>query len=157
MIPVESFNLDHTKVHAPYVRLAGNYVGQKGDEITKFDLRLVQPNKEAIPMSALHTMEHLMASYLREALQYKVIDASPMGCRTGFYLTVMGKANEEEAKEAFKFALQAIADYEGEIPGASELECGNYLDHSLPEAKNWAAKVLKNSIIIQPTINISSL
>ena len=154
MINVESFNLDHTKVQAPYVRLAGSYVGKQGDKVRKFDLRLVQPNKEAVPMAALHTMEHLMASYLREAMEHEVIDASPMGCRTGFYLTVMGDASEEEAREAFQFALKAIAGYEDEVPGVSELECGNYRDHSLRGAKIWAAKALKTPITIQPTITI---
>ncbi len=155
MISVESFNLDHTKVQAPYVRLAGNYQGEKGDEVRKFDLRLVQPNKEAVPMSALHTMEHLMASYLREAMEHEVIDSSPMGCRTGFYLTVMGGVSEEEVRKAFEFALGAIANYEGEVPGVSELECGNYRDHSLKDAKAWAAKVLESPITIQPTVTIN--
>ncbi len=154
MFNVESFNLDHTKVRAPYVRLAGSYTGKQGDEVRKFDLRLVQPNKEAVPMAALHTMEHLMASYLREAMEHEVIDASPMGCRTGFYLTVMGEASEEDAKKAFQFALKAIADYEAEVPGVSELECGNYRDHSLKDAKVWAAKVLETPITIQPTVTI---
>ncbi len=154
MINVESFNLDHTKVRAPYIRLAGSYKGRHGDEVRKFDLRLVQPNKEAVPIAALHTMEHLIASYLREAMDHDVIDASPMGCRTGFYLTVMGEASEEEVKKAFQFALQAIADYKDEIPGVSELECGNYRDHSLKDARIWAAKVLETPIIVQPTITI---
>jgi len=86
---VASFDLDHTRVRAPYVRLAGRYVGLKGDVVSKFDLRLVQPNQAEVPTAALHTIEHLLAGYLRGSLG-ELIDASPMGCRTGFYLTVFG-------------------------------------------------------------------
>ena len=93
---VDSFNLDHTKVRAPYVRLAGRYQGERGDTIQKYDLRLVQPNEAEIPTAALHTIEHLLAGYLRDELGDKIIDASPMGCRTGFYLTVLGTPEEAQ-------------------------------------------------------------
>ena len=149
---VESFNLDHTKVQAPYVRLAGRYSGPQGDEVRKFDLRLVQPNQAEVPTAALHTMEHLMAGYLRDELGERVVDASPMGCRTGFYLTTLGEPSEEEVKMAFEHALSAISQHDGPIPGCSELECGNYRDHSLPGAKAWAQKILSHEIIVQPTI-----
>ena len=84
---VDSFNLDHTKVAAPYVRIAARKQGQKGDVVTKFDVRVTQPNKEFMTTGALHTMEHIIAEYLRDEIE-GVIDFSPMGCRTGFYLTV---------------------------------------------------------------------
>ena len=103
---VESFNLDHTKVRAPYVRLAGRYATPKGDEVRKFDLRLVQPNRAEIPTAALHTIEHLMAGYLREGLP-NIIDASPMGCRTGFYLTALGEPDEEAVRRALEHALKS--------------------------------------------------
>lgn len=150
----ESFDLDHTRVRAPYVRLAAHYQGPQGDVIRKFDLRLVQPNKAEIPTAALHTIEHLFAGYLRDELGESVVDASPMGCRTGFYLTVMGEVSEEEARRAFAGALEKVARHEGEIPGCSELECGNYRDHSLPGARAWAHQVLEREIIVQPTIAI---
>src|SRR5690606_28298722 len=91
---LESFELDHTRVRAPYVRLAGRYQGPRGDVVTKYDLRLVQPNRAELPTAALHTIEHLLAGYLRDALPREegvIVDGSPMGCRTGFYLTVLGE------------------------------------------------------------------
>lgn len=150
----ESFDLDHTRVRAPYVRLAGQYQGPKGDLIRKFDLRLVQPNQAEVPTAALHTIEHLFSGYLRDELGNRVVDASPMGCRTGFYLTLLGDANEEEVRRAFAAALASVASHEGEIPGCSELECGNYRDHSLPGARAWAKRVLESEIIVQPTVPI---
>jgi S-ribosylhomocysteine lyase len=151
---VESFDLDHTKVRAPYVRLAGKYQGAKGDEIRKYDLRLVQPNQAEIPTAALHTIEHLFAGYLRDALEHKIIDASPMGCRTGFYLTLLGVPQDTEIKTALEYALKGVLNHEGAIPGCSVLECGNYRDHSLPGAKAWAESILEQEIIVQETISI---
>jgi S-ribosylhomocysteine lyase len=148
----ESFDLDHTRVRAPYVRLAANYQGPRGDLVRKFDLRLVQPNQAEIPTAALHTIEHLFAGFLRDELGSVVVDASPMGCRTGFYLTVLGEVSEEEARAAFRAALACVAQHEGPIPGCSELECGNYRDHSLPGARAWAERVLEKEIVVQPTI-----
>ncbi|MDZ7704165.1 MAG: S-ribosylhomocysteine lyase [Trueperaceae bacterium] len=152
---VESFNLDHRKVRAPYVRLAGRYHGPKGDEIRKFDLRLIQPNQGEIPTAALHTIEHLMAGYLRQALGDTVIDASPMGCRTGFYLVALGEPSEADAQHALEHALSAITEHTGPIPGCSEVECGNYRDHSLHGAQTWARDILADKIIIQDTVPIS--
>jgi S-ribosylhomocysteine lyase len=88
MAEVESFGLDHTKVQAPYVRLAGRKRVASG-VVEKYDLRLAQPNREALPTAALHTLEHLLAGYIRDHLP-GVIDLSPMGCRTGFYLVAEG-------------------------------------------------------------------
>jgi len=76
-------------VRAPYVRLASKYTGLNGDVVSKYDLRLLQPNEGAIPTSAMHTLEHLLAIYFREFLE-NVIDISPMGCRTGFYFLCFG-------------------------------------------------------------------
>ena len=151
----ESFDLDHTRVRAPYVRLAAEYRGPEGDLIRKFDLRLVQPNQAELPTAALHTIEHLFSGYLRDELGDGVVDASPMGCRTGFYLTVLGETGEEEVRRAFAAALASVAAHEGEIPGCSELECGNYRDHSLPGARAWAKRVLERDIIVQPTVPIA--
>lgn len=151
---VDSFELDHTKVRAPYVRLAGKYQGERGDAVRKFDLRLVQPNQAEIPTAALHTIEHLLAGYLRDALPEKIVDASPMGCRTGFYLTVLGEPEEAQVASALKQALEGVTQHEGEIPGCSELECGNYRDHSLPGAKAWAERILQDDIVVQETVPI---
>ncbi len=152
---VASFDLDHTRVSAPYVRLAGLYTGPKGDVISKFDLRLVQPNAAEVPTAALHTIEHLLAGYLRGSLSDAssgIIDASPMGCRTGFYLTVLGKPAEEEVARALTRSLEAICAHEGEIPGCSEARCGNFRDHSLPGARAWAERILRDEIIVQETV-----
>jgi len=149
---VASFDLDHSRVRAPYVRLAGRYAGRSGDVVSKYDLRLVQPNRAEIPTAALHTMEHLLAGYLRDRLEAVIVDASPMGCRTGFYLTVLGEPREEAVRAALEGALGDVARYEGEIPGCSPLRCGNWRDHSLPGARAWASAVLEQPIIVQDTI-----
>ena len=152
---VDSFDLDHTKVTAPYVRLAGRYVGDRGDVVTKYDLRMVQPNEAEVPTAALHTIEHLLAGYLRQSLPgVTVVDASPMGCRTGFYLTVLGEPTPDVVRAGFEDALRSVAAHEGEVPGCSELRCGNWRDHSLPGAKAWADAVLERPIIVQETVTI---
>lgn len=149
---VASFDLDHSRVRAPYVRLAGRYPGRSGDVVTKYDLRLVQPNRGEIPTAALHTMEHLLAGYLRDRLRATIVDASPMGCRTGFYLTVMGEPDIEQVRAAFEAALGDVTRHDGPIPGCSERRCGNWRDHSLPGAQAWAESVLQTEIVVQETI-----
>lgn len=154
---VASFDLDHTRVRAPYVRRAGSYQGPHGDLVTKYDLRLVQPNRAEIPTAALHTIEHLLAGYLRDRLQERavIVDASPMGCRTGFYLTVMGEPGDEDVRRALEGALWDVSRHDGPIPGCSEVSCGNWRDHSLPGARAWAEAVLASEIIVQETIPIA--
>jgi len=150
---VASFDLDHTAVRAPYVRLAGRYLGERGDVVTKFDLRLVQPNVQEIPTAPLHTIEHLLAGYLRDHLGgAQLVDASPMGCRTGFYLTVLGEPPAEAVRVASERALVAVRDHVGEIPGCSPERCGNWRDHSLPGAKAWAGEVVAQGFIVQETV-----
>ena len=101
MAKVESFTLDHTKVKAPYVRLITVEEGEKGDKISNYDLRLVQPNENAIPTAGLHTIEHLLAGLLRDRLS-GVIDCSPFGCRTGFHLITWGEHSTTEVAKALK-------------------------------------------------------
>jgi S-ribosylhomocysteine lyase len=136
---VESFNLDHTKVKAPFVRLASKKVGPLGDVVTKFDIRFTQPNKAFMPQAAIHTLEHLAAEYARDEIP-SIIDLSPMGCRTGFYLTVFGDFDEGAIAERFIKIARKIADWQDDkpIPGQDEKECGNYLEHDLKEAKRLA-------------------
>lgn len=153
MAEVESFALDHTKVKAPYVRLAGRKL-LGGGMVEKYDLRLAQPNREALTTGALHTLEHLLAGYLRDHLE-GVIDLSPMGCRTGFYLVVEGPLEEDQVLVALERALRDILLHEGPVPGASFRECGNYRDHDLPGAKAWAEKVLRAGLRVQPTIPLA--
>lgn len=144
MIKVESFELDHTKVKAPYVRKCGAEKGQKGDIISKFDLRFLQPNKEEMPTGAVHTLEHLLAIYMREKMD-DIIDISPMGCRTGFYMVVWGEVKVDTVIEALNYTLNKVLETVA-VPAANEVQCGNYRDHSLFSAKEYAKHVLKNGL-----------
>lgn len=154
---VDSFELDHNAVRAPYVRLAGRYQGPAGDVVSKVDLRLVQPNADAIPTAPLHTLEHLLAGYLRDELHgVQLIDASPMGCRTGFYLTLFGEPAEELLLGAAERALAAVRDHRGGVPGDSPERCGNHRDHDLAGAKAWAAAALERGLVVQETVLLPS-
>ncbi len=137
---VESFGLDHTKVKAPYVRLAGRKEGPKGDVVTKFDIRFCQPNMEFMPTGGIHTLEHLMAEYVRDELD-GVIDLSPMGCRTGFYLTIFGTHDEADIAAKLRSVLAKVAEWPSSepVPGVDPVMCGNAADHDLAAAKKWAA------------------
>ena len=151
MAKVESFTLDNTKVKAPYVRLITVEEGPKGDKISNYDLRLVQPNKNAIPTGGLHTIEHLLASLLRDRLD-GVIDCSPFGCRTGFHLIVWGEHSTTEVAKALKSSLEEIRDtitWE-HVPGTTIKTCGNYRDHSLFTAKEWCRDILEEGISDDP-------
>ena len=122
---VDSFNLDHTKVKAPFVRVAAKKVGEKGDVVTKFDIRFTQPNKEFMSTGGIHTLEHLMAEYIRDEME-GVIDLSPMGCRTGFYFTVWGDRNEEEIANHLMNVLKKVAEVEAKFPGYTKTVDGIY-------------------------------
>ena len=151
MANVESFDLDHTKVKAPYVRLAGMKKTPRGDTISKYDLRLLQPNQGAIEPAAIHTLEHLLAGYLRDHVK-DVVDVSPMGCRTGMYMAVIGEPDEQGILKAFEAALKDTAAHDHPIPGVSELECGNYRDHDLNAARGHARKALEQGLKVQETV-----
>lgn len=140
MEKVESFELDHRIVKAPYIRKCCVQSGEKGDKITKFDVRFLQPNVEAFGTAAMHGLEHLLAHELRHDLD-GVIDLSPMGCRTGFYLTVWGDREPNEVKTALESALGRVLEAT-EIPAANEIQCGNYRDLSLFGAKEYAKEAL---------------
>lgn len=144
MVKVESFLLDHTKVKAPFVRKCGTQQGEKGDVISKFDLRFLQPNEEEMPTAAVHTLEHLLAGYMREKLD-SIIDISPMGCRTGFYMVAWGEIEVQSVIDALNYALNKIIET-NDIPAANAVQCGNYRDHSLFSAKEYAKYILKKGI-----------
>lgn len=135
---IASFCVDHT------VLMPGVYVSRIDGDVTTYDLRLVRPNCGSYLENApIHTIEHLFATYARNC-EYKdqVIYFGPMGCRTGFYFLTRSLDNAtvlQIIKDGFKF----IAEFEGDIPGASAVECGNYLDHDLSAAKKIAAKYCK--------------
>jgi S-ribosylhomocysteine lyase len=139
-VKVESFSLDHTKVHAPYVRQAGLFETPGGDVIAKYDLRFTQPNQNIMPTAAVHALEHLLAGYLREELS-GIIDLSPMGCRTGFYLIRLGVAPVEEIAAALVRALEKVLQAET-VPARNATQCGNYRDLSLFGAQEYAKEVM---------------
>ncbi|MBD7945590.1 MULTISPECIES: S-ribosylhomocysteine lyase [Psychrobacillus] len=137
---VESFNLDHTKVVAPFVRLAGKKEGINGDEIYKYDIRFKQPNKEHMEMPGLHSLEHLMAENIRNHTE-QVVDLSPMGCQTGFYLSVINHENYDEILEILEKTLEDVLQAT-EVPACNEVQCGWAASHSLEGAKEIASEML---------------
>lgn len=141
MEKVESFELDHRKVKAPYVRKCCVLEGPNGDKVTKFDLRFLQPNKEAFGTAAMHGLEHLLAHELRSRME-GIIDFSPMGCRTGFYISIFGDVEPSTMKEALEASLRQVL-VATEIPAANEIQCGNYRDLSLFGAQEYAKEVLE--------------
>lgn len=148
MARVESFELDHTIVKAPYVRAAGVETSPQGSTVQKYDLRFLQPNEDSLPTAAVHTLEHLLATYLRDEVE-GIIDISPMGCRTGFYLILWDLHEPEEIAVALEKTLKRIIETV-DVPAVSALECGNYKDHSLFSAKIYAENVLNEGISRDP-------
>ena len=141
MEKIASFTIDHIKLQP------GLYVSRKdaiGAEcVTTFDLRITSPNEEPVMSTAgIHAMEHLGATYLRNNELWKdlVIYFGPMGCRTGFYLLLAGDLSSEAILPLVTGCFKFIAEYEGEIPGASAKDCGNYTDMDLPVARAWAER-----------------
>ena len=141
MEKIASFTIDHIKLQP------GLYVSRKdriGDQtVTTFDLRLTSPNDEPVMNTAeVHTIEHLGATYLRNDPVWsdRVIYFGPMGCRTGFYLLLAGDLESRDVLELVRSCFRFVAEFEGEVPGASARDCGNYLDMNLPMAKYCAKR-----------------
>lgn len=130
MKKIESFQVDHRKFGV------GMYTSRTDGNIVTYDIRMVKPNGGTyLSCSSMHTIEHLFATYARNsALSDKVIYVGPMGCRTGFYLVVRDMS-KQDAINLTRDSMEYIKNFEGEIPGASEIECGNYKDHDLKKAK----------------------
>lgn len=147
MAKVESFSLNHDDVLAPYVRLAGTE-SQQGVTIEKYDLRFLQPNKAALPTAAVHTLEHLLATHMRDELD-GIIDISPMGCRTGFYMIIWGQHDMKEIRDALKNTLEFVVATDF-VPAVERTACGNYRDHSLFSAQEYAKQVLAEGISLDP-------
>jgi len=137
---VESFNLDHTKVKTPYVRLVGVIEGDHGDKIYKYDIRFCQPNKEHMDMPGLHSLEHLMAENIRNHIDH-VIDLSPMGCQTGFYLSILNNESYDEVLLAIEKTLNDVINAT-EVPACNPVQCGWAANHSLEGAQAIARKML---------------
>ena len=144
MVKVESFSLDHTKVKAPFVRKCEVTTGENGDKVTKFDLRFMQPNEEFMDIASIHTLEHLLAGYMREVMN-GIIDISPMGCRTGFYMITWNDVSVDKVIEGLNYGLKKVIESK-EIPAANKYQCGNYKEHSLEGAKTYASLVLSRGV-----------
>lgn len=137
---VESFNLDHTKVKAPYVRLAGIKAGVNGDVIHKYDMRICQPNREHMEMPALHSLEHLMAELSRNHSD-NIVDISPMGCQTGFYIALINHDDYDDVLALLEKTLHDVLKAD-EVPACNEMQCGWAASHSLEGAKHVAREFL---------------
>ncbi len=148
---LDSFMVDHTKMPAPAVRVAKTMQTPCGDTITVFDLRFCKPNKEIMSEKGIHTLEHLFAGFMREHLNsdsVEIIDISPMGCRTGFYMSLIGTPSEEEVAKAWEASMKDVLSVksQSDIPELNEYQCGTYTMHSLDEAKEIAQRVLDRGI-----------
>ena len=142
---LDSFTVDHTRMEAPAVRVAKTMHTPHGDTITVFDLRFCVPNKEVMPEKGIHTLEHLFAGFMRDHLNgngVEIIDISPMGCRTGFYLLLAGDYTSRDIVPLVTEMYEFIRDFKGEVPGASPKDCGNYLDMNLSMANYLGKKYL---------------
>jgi S-ribosylhomocysteine lyase len=148
---LDSFTVDHTIMPAPAVRKAKGMKSPCGDDITVFDLRFVKPNKDILSSEGIHTLEHLFAGFMREHLNSKkveIIDVSPMGCRTGFYMSVLGRPKEKIVVKAWEASMKDILDVKkkSDIPELNKYQCGTYKMHSLKDAHTIAKNVLKKGI-----------
>ncbi|EEY34477.1 S-ribosylhomocysteine lyase [Pseudoleptotrichia goodfellowii] len=144
---IASFQVDHIRLNR------GLYVSRidevNGNYLTSFDIRMKLPNREpVINIAELHTMEHLGATFLRNHPVWKneIVYFGPMGCRTGFYLILKGKLESKDIIDLMKELYKFMAEFEGEVPGATAIECGNYLDQNLPMAKFEAKKYLEETL-----------
>ncbi|RUT79940.1 S-ribosylhomocysteine lyase [Ancylomarina longa] len=147
MEKIASFTVDHNKLKR------GIYVSRKdkvgAETLTSFDIRTKLPNQEpAMDIPAMHTMEHLGATFLRNHKTWaeRTIYFGPMGCRTGFYLIFQGDLNSTDIVDVTKEMFDFMASYEGEVPGTNKIECGNYMSHDLPMAR-WEAERYRREIL----------
>lgn len=148
---LDSFTVDHTKMHAPAVRVAKTMQTPKGDTITVFDLRFCRPNQEILSERGIHTLEHLFAGFMRAHLnsgEVEIIDLSPMGCRTGFYMSLIGEPDEQQVADSWRAAMEDVLKVasQAQIPELNEYQCGTYSMHSLDEAKQIAQDILDRGI-----------
>ena len=139
MKKIASFTIDHT------ILPKGMYLSRVDANTVTYDIRTRRPNREDVmDNGGIHTLEHLFATYVRNSeFSDKIIYFGPMGCRTGFYFITTDTLSKKDAIELTKSALAFCADFEGEVPGVSEAECGNYRDHDLETAKKEAAEYVK--------------
>lgn len=144
MEKISSFTIDHNRLQPGLYVSRQDKVGQ--ETVTTFDLRLVSPNEEPVMNTAeMHTIEHLAATYLRNEPNWKerVLYFGPMGCRTGFYLLLAGAYTSRDVLPLVNDCFRFVANFQGDVPGASAKDCGNYLDMNLPMANYWGHKYSK--------------
>ena len=147
MEKIASFTIDHDNL------LRGIYVSRKDrigdDTVTTFDIRMKEPNREpALHQGAIHTIEHLAATYLRNDPEWKdrIVYWGPMGCLTGNYLLMRGDLESCDIVDLMRRTFRFVADFDGDIPGAAPNDCGNYLLHDLPMAK-WESKKFLEEVL----------
>ena len=139
MEKIASFTVNHNILEK------GMYISRIDGDVVTYDVRMKKPNQgDYLSTGGMHSIEHLFATYARNSrFADSVIYVGPMGCRTGFYLLVRNTMSHGEAIEPVKESMQFIVDFEGEMPGGKREECGNYLDHDVPQAKAVARDMLK--------------
>lgn len=147
MKKIPSFTIDHNRLKR------GIYVSRKdsvgGETVTTFDIRMKEPNREpALHPGALHTIEHLAATYLRNDPEWadRIIYWGPMGCLTGNYLLLRGDLSSSDIVPLMRRTFSFVADFDGDIPGAAPEDCGNWLLHDLPMAR-WEARKYVSEVL----------
>lgn len=148
---LDSFTVDHTRMAAPAVRVAKTMQTPHGDTITVFDLRFCVPNQEILSEKGIHTLEHLFAGFMRDHLNgngVEIIDISPMGCRTGFYMSLIGAPDAQRVANAWLAAMQDVVQVasQDDIPELNRFQCGTCAMHSLSEAQQIARNVLSRGV-----------
>ena len=155
MIKIPSFSIDHNRL------LRGIYVSRRdevgGEVVTTFDIRMKEPNREpAIHPGALHTIEHLAATYLRNHPEWadRIVYWGPMGCLTGNYLLMKGRLESRDILELMQETFRFVAEFEGEVPGAAPQDCGNWLLHDLPMARLESRRYLEEVLLCAKEENL---
>lgn len=150
---LDSFTVDHTRMNAPAVRIAKHMRTPKGDAITVFDLRFCAPNKDILSERGIHTLEHLFAGFMRNHLNgrdVEIIDISPMGCRTGFYMCLIGEPTEHQVANAWLASMEDVLKVveQSDIPELNEYQCGTYEMHSLTQAQDIARNIIAAGVSV---------
>lgn len=155
MEKIASFTIDHTRLNRGIYVSRQDEVG--GEKITTFDIRMKLPNREPVlGQGAIHTIEHLAATFLRNHPQWKdrIVYWGPMGCLTGNYLIMRGDLTSRDILPLMQETFKFVADYEGEIPGTTARDCGTYLLHDLPMARYEARKYLEETLLCAADENL---
>jgi len=150
---LDSFTVDHTRMNAPAVRVAKHMSTPSGDAITVFDLRFCAPNKDILSERGIHTLVHLFAGFMRDHLNgdgIEIIDISPMGCRTGFYMSLIGQPTESNVADAWLAAMIDVTNVidQKDIPELNEYQCGTYEMHSLEQAQDIARMIIAAGVSV---------